>query len=500
MQTLTMWLMWLTVVVLAVSTWFWWKRLKESKLNEPPGPRGLPIVGYLPFLDRKRMNLTFIELAKKYGDVFQLRMGSIKMVVVNGQRAIRQFYKKPTDFLDKPDWFTSRMAAATVDSYLFTPFSLRYWIHKKLLFTAMKRFLAERSREIEEAVHKIVRMAVDEAKKRNRQSFDPEILCSQIACALTFYHTYGRLPKLGDREVKEAVQINFDSVKTTAAISKCNVIPWMRFLPTMWKPIDTYKTAFRLYRDYMDKFTVASIDKYDGITQRCFIDFLCYAAAQLDDEDNSILVDDRDLMIKKITCNVSFFGALTPLTIAVKWVIFLAALHPNVQKKVRDEISQKIGKDRQPSLQDEDMLPYTTAAFREIIRYTSMAALGVPKSTTCDTELDGYFIPKGTAVTANLYSASRDGTVFPDPDTFDPQRFLNPDGTLKADAYKDVIEMGLGPRRCGGGQLWWLEMYTFFASLMQCCHIEQVPGSRLDPTDYYFEVGLHPSSFKVVMY
>ena len=102
-----------------------------------------------------------------------------------------------------------------------------------------------------------------------------------------------------------------------------------------------------------------------------------------------------------------------------------------------------------------------------------MAALGAaPKSATCDTEFDGYFIAKGTAVTTNLYSANRDGTVFPNPDKFDPQRFLNPDGTLNADAYKDVIPTGLGPRRCGGAQLWWLEMYTFFASTVQCCHIE----------------------------
>ena len=493
--------MWFTVVVVAVSTWLLWKCLKGSKRKEPPGPWSLPIVGYLPFIDRKRPNLTFVELAKKYGDVFQLRLGSTKMVVVNGQRAIRKLYEKSTDFFGRSDSFLSKMKAATLDAYLFTPFSLRYWIHKKLMFTAMKKFLADRSQEIEEAVHKIVRNVADEARKRNRQPFDDlETLSNQISCALTFYHTNGRLHDIGGQEIQEALRIRMRSFKAEVAIAKCDLLPWMKFLPTMWKPINTCMTEFRRYREYIDKLTASSIDKYDGKTQKCFVDFLCLSAAQLDDEDNSILVDDKDLMIKRLTSNVSFFGALTPLKIVVKWIIFLAALHPTVQEKVRDEINQKIGKDRQPSLQDEDMLPYTTAAFTEIVRYTSSAAMAAPKSTTCDTELDGYFIPKGTAVTAHLYSASRDGTVFPDPDTFDPQRFLNPDGTLKADAYKYVIEMGLGPRRCGGGQLWWLEMYTFFASLMQCCRIEQVPGSRLDPTDYYFEVGLVLSSYKVIIY
>ncbi len=62
------------------------------------------------------------------------------------------------------------------------------------------------------------------------------------------------------------------------------------------------------------------------------------------------------------------------------------------------------------------------------------------KSTTCDTELDGYFIPK--AVLSRLISTSLTEMVtFPQP--IDPQHFLIPDGTLNSDTYKDVIDTGL---------------------------------------------------------
>ena len=496
-RTLTMWL---AALLVPVFTWLLWKCLKGSrcKRNEPPGPLGLPIMGYLPFLDFKRPNLTFLELAKRYGDVFQLRMGSTKVVVVNGQRAVRQLYKS-TDFLGRPDWATHRIFTATQDNFLFTPFSLHYWIHKKLLVKAMNRFLAERSQETEEAVHKIVRMAVDEAKKRNRQPFDPGTICKQVGCVLTFYHAYERLPRIQDEEVQEAAKITYDSLDVSKAVSILNSLPWMRFSPTVWKPLSTCRTTFRQYREYQDKLAAVSIDKYDGKIRRCLVDYLCHEAAQLDDDDSSILTVNDDF-IKKTSTNISFFGCVASLTAAIKWIIFLSALHPNVQNRVRDEINQKIGKARQPRFQDANILPYTTATLKEICRYVSMAVLTPFKSTTCDTELDGYFIPKGTAVAVNLYSANRDGTVFPNPDTFDPQRFLNPDGTLNADAYNDVIDSGLGPRRCGGGQLWWLEVFTFFASMVQCCHIEQAPGCPLDPTDYYFEVGAIPSPFKVVIH
>ncbi len=54
-------------------------KTKWSSRNEPPGPWGLPVLGYLPFLGRK-MNLTVNNLYKKYGEVFQLKMGSRKLL------------------------------------------------------------------------------------------------------------------------------------------------------------------------------------------------------------------------------------------------------------------------------------------------------------------------------------------------------------------------------------------------------------------------------------
>ncbi len=450
--------MWITAAILALSTWLLWKCLKgrRSTRKEPPGPWGLPLVGYLPFMDSERPNLTFVELAKKYGDVFQLRLGSKKMVVVNGQRACRQLYEKSYDFLSRPEWVTFRMQASTVDNYIFMPFTLRYWVHKKLLFRTINRFVTERSPELEEAVHKIVRMVANEIKKKNREPFDPDTLCKQVSCAMVFYHTYGRLHNISGQEVQEAMRIISDCGKAATAASKCNVFPWMQFLPTMWKPLSTFKTLLKLFREYLDKLAADVLDKRNEGDRKCFIDFLCQEAAQMDDEDKSILKVDKEL-IQKTSCNVGFFGAWRPLAIPMKWIFLLAALHPNVQKSVREEIHKKIGKNRQPGLRDADKLPYTTAAIREIFRYASVSALGAIKSTTCDTELDGYFIPK--AVLSRLISTSLTEMVtFPQP--IDPQHFLIPDGTLNADTYKDVIDTCLGPRRCGG-LLMWLELYIF---------------------------------------
>ena len=191
------------------------------------------------------------------------------------------------------------MTTEMIDNYIFMPFSASYWIHKKVLLKAMKGFVAERAPEIEEAVHKIVRMVVDEAKKRSRQLFDPGTLCEQTACTVIFYHSYGRLLNISDQEIQETRQIHSDAIKASQAMAKCDVLPWMRFLPTTWKTISAFKTAFPVYRKYLDKLAEASIDKYDGNTRSCCIDFLCHEFAQLDDDDISIIKVDKEL-IKKL--------------------------------------------------------------------------------------------------------------------------------------------------------------------------------------------------------
>ena len=47
-----------------------------------------------------------------------------------------------------------------------------------------------------------------------------------------------------------------------------------------------------------------------------------------------------------------------------------------------------------------------------------------------DTTLRGFFIPKGTTIFANFYAHHRNPEIFPEPETFKPERFLTADGKL----------------------------------------------------------------------
>lgn len=72
----------------------------------------------------------------------------------------------------------------------------------------------------------------------------------------------------------------------------------------MRKALNTFLERF------YDTMAADLVDGYNERDRKCFIDFLCQKVAQMNDEDNSILKVDKEL-IKKTTCSISFFGART---------------------------------------------------------------------------------------------------------------------------------------------------------------------------------------------
>lgn len=72
---------------------------RRSRL--PPGPVGLPLLGYLPFL-RPEAHLQFAEMSAKYGGIFSLSLGNQFVVVLSDYRLIREAFRRE-DFTGRPD-------------------------------------------------------------------------------------------------------------------------------------------------------------------------------------------------------------------------------------------------------------------------------------------------------------------------------------------------------------------------------------------------------------
>ena len=123
-------------------------------------------------------------------------------------------------------------------------------------------------------------------------------------------------------------------------------------------------------------------------------------------------------------------GSETTFT-TLRWALLYMAAHPDVQRKVHEELDSVIGPDRLPNMADKKNTPYTEAVLSEVQRVNTLApfALGHTNHSE-DIEVEGYTLSAGTVVMANLHAVHRDPEVWKKPEEFDPNNFLDDDGKL----------------------------------------------------------------------
>ena len=83
---------------------------------------------------------------------------------------------------------------------------------------------------------------------------------------------------------------------------------------------------------------------------------------------------------------------------------FMAAMASNldVQKRAQAELDFVVGPGRLPTMDDMPSLPFVSALVKECLRWKTVLPLSVPHMTSEDDVYNGYYIPKGSIVIANL--------------------------------------------------------------------------------------------------
>jgi len=105
------------------------------------------------------------------------------------------------------------------------------------------------------------------------------------------------------------------------------------------------------------------------------------------------------------------------------------ALNPEVMKKGQEELDRVVGKGHLPDYSDKENLPYIDALVKELLRWNPPAPISVPNKAMQDDVYRGYFIPAGATIIQNVWAICRDPNVYPDPEAFNPDRFLK-DGKI----------------------------------------------------------------------
>ncbi|HEY0138943.1 MAG TPA: cytochrome P450 [Nannocystis sp.] len=191
------------------------------------------------------------------------------------------------------------------------------------------------------------------------------------------------------------------------------------------------------------------------------------------DEDGRPL--PRDTIVDEIQL-LLFAGHDTTVTSTTN-ILYHLAVHPEAQARARAE--QDAMATREYTLESLRAMPWLDAVARESMRLIPPIG-GAFRVMTQDGEFAGFRIPRGHRIAVGPRATHREAEHWPDPDRFDPERFLREADDRPAFAW---IPFGGGPRVCLGQHFAMLEMMVVVAMLLREFEWTLTPGQ--DPT---FEV------------
>jgi pentalenene oxygenase len=166
------------------------------------------------------------------------------------------------------------------------------------------------------------------------------------------------------------------------------------------------------------------------------------------------------------------------------WTLYLLARHQDVQQRLRAEVSALGG--QPPGPVTLPSLGFTRAVISEAVRLYPPAWI-IGRTLTARLEIAGRRLPAGSVVAVSPLLLHHDPRWFPDPERFDPERWL--DDRRHAVPRHAYLPFGAGPRACIGERFAWAETITVLAILAQSWSFKTDPGPAPAPS---YRVTLRP--------
>ncbi|TBU38479.1 cytochrome P450 [Dichomitus squalens] len=455
----------------------------------PPGPTPLPLVGNILDIPTAQLGSNFRSISDKYGDVVYLSALGQRIILLGS-------YEAASTLLDNRSTTTSdRQGLVMADLVGFSDWEFT-------LFEHTPEWRRHR-RQFHQLFHKGVVADYHPAQREHAQRLvqrliqDPDHFISHIR------HYFGA----SIMQIVYGLEVAEQDDKYIAIAEKCveiftdiavpgrylvEAFPFLRYIPS-WLPGAKFKRDAARWKESVKDlrdvpYHAAKRDIDLGKASPSIV-MRILEEAQGSHDSNSAEVEE-------LCQNISALAYLNTTFSSVQAFFLAMAKHPHTQRKAQAELDAVVGSRRLPDLSDRLALPYVNAIVKECFRWLIVTPIGFPHKASEDEELNGYLIPKGSTLIPNVWAMSRDPNMYPDPEEFVPDRFLDP-------RVRDPMKFafGFGRRICPGRHFADQALFIIVAVVLHTLDIQSPlddTGNPIEPEARYTTdmVTSYPEPFK----
>ena len=422
----------------------------------PPGPRGLPILGMLPAVRRNPTGV-FLNAARRFGDVAYFKIGPRHGYLITNpadvrhvlQDNARNYHKSP--LYEKLRMFLGNGLLTSEDDFWLRQRRIAQPAFHRQRVAALAGVMADAARNAATGWQKI-------ASDGRPVDIDEEMMCltrTVVLRALLGADLGPFADKIDDAwtVINQYIGESFWSLGLT---------DWV---PTSRKR--RFLAARAVLRDAVDH--VISQRRRNPSESADLLSMLLSAR----DEETGEGMTDEQLRVEVTTF---LLAGQETTSLALTWTWYLLSQHAGPRRRLEEEIDAVLD-GRPPEYADLVNLPYTRMVIDEALRLYP-PAWGFSRQALADDELGGYRLPRGWLAFVIPYALHRLPAFWPEPETFDPDRFTP---ERSADRPKFVyVPFGAGPRQCIGNQFALIEAQLIVATLAREYRLHLVPGHRVE--------------------
>ncbi|XP_065882210.1 cytochrome P450 71D445-like [Euphorbia lathyris] len=427
-----------------------WKKLKsprKPKLNLPPGPWRLPLIGSMHHLIGGLPHQKMRDLSKKYGSIMHLRFGEVTNIVISSPEAAKQVFKThDLIFSQRPLMLSAKSVTYDYKDITFAPYG-DFWRQLRKIST-MELLTVKRVRSFrpirEEEASDLVKL-IASTKRGSAVNF---------SWAIT-YAIYRIASRAAFRKICSGEEVFLECLKKLKmelgrGVSIADAYPsikWLQRFSSIKARVDKLQQPIdQIFQGILDEHRSSrKAQKYSPDDQK--VDDLVDVLLNLQEEGGFEfpLCDDT---IKAMIMDAFIAGTDTSST-AIIWGMAELMRNPEVMKKAQVEVRKKYNTKGTVDEENIHELSYLQLIIKETLRLHPPAPLLVPRECRESCVIDGYDIPVNSKILVNAWGMARDNTIWDEAEKFIPERFIGTSLDYKGTNY-EYIPFGAGRRICPG--------------------------------------------------